>query len=183
MRLRTNAQAQEELLDVLDQARDGVRVPRSALKALREAEGMSQEQAASRAGMTQEALSRLETGARSLSADAARRLAPVFGASADELQTAHAISALKVAAAKGEIEPRAVLEAVESLAGALPDNDLDEQLSAALMDVLGSAVQTYNEAKPAEKPKASTKAATKSRRPEPTRNDLGIRKDKPYQGR
>lgn len=188
MRFKTNEQKRNELIEALEQgsgASAEKQVPLSALKNLREDAGLTQSALARRSGVIQEQVNRIEAHKRGMSQQTAAKLAPALGVSAAELVLGHTISSLKARAVAGRLSPSAMMEAIQSLDEALPDNEVGEELMQALMQVLSDAVAAYNDAEkpgnPGEPKKAATKSAGASAGQQGSRRTgTGIRKDKPY---
>lgn len=172
----------EALMDLLEGAGDPDSVPTSAVRDLRGRR--SQEEIALKAGLGQAYLSQIESGRRSLTKDVALKMAPALDVSADELLMAEEVSALQRQAVTGELDPRRVLDLILELAEQDEDDELAQDALDALLTVAKKSLATYQSGlreRREEQDVESAEVSTKSRKPEPTRDSLGRRLDKPHQ--
>ena len=151
-------------------------VPTSAIRSLRG--GRSQVAIAAKSGITQAALSMLESGDRPLTEKTAKTLAPALGVSAKELMVSETISSAQRLAARGKLDPRLLLDTVMEVANTMPDSKVSDDLIDAMISVLKQAMDTYQQTGGA----APAAVATKTDRKRPDRDGFGRRVHKPMQG-
>lgn len=182
MNFQTRTQKLKQLVAGVDSARG--KVPASSLKSIRGA--MSQRQLALKSGVAQPLISQIEAGDRSLTSDMAMRLAPALNVTGTELWIAERISQLNQVAQKEQLDVHSVLELVLQLAQAMPDSDVGEQLTEALLGVAKDAIElaedqamTPREGQPPE----ATLYSAKGQKPRPDRDSSGRRINKPHEPR
>lgn len=128
-------------------------VPTSALKAKREASGMSQHELARASGISQPVISRVEAGTTTLTAEAARRLDEALGTDARvgelPLKDAELLSSLKRRALAGELDAAKLESAALAMAATEPsDMRMRPAVDAAvraMLDVAEVAEKTWQE--------------------------------------
>jgi transcriptional regulator with XRE-family HTH domain len=178
---RVNFSSREKLIaDLIESTGSQGPPPDSAVRKLRGS--LTQQQVALKSGVPQGHISNIEAGVRPLTREVALKLAPVLDASADELETAETISVLYREAKTGRLDPMRVLEVILELDENMPDGDAADAATDALVQVLRTSLGSYQQERRIEKEEAEQGAeiSTKSLKPEPTRDGLGIRRDKPY---
>jgi transcriptional regulator with XRE-family HTH domain len=139
---KTKAQLLAEILEQPN-SRTGP-PPTSAVRDFRKARGLTQEQLARAAGITQVHVSDVERGRRRLTPKVAMKLARPLQTTPEDLQWAEYFSSLQRAAVKGTLDPHVLLETILKLSDALPESDVADNLMDALTDVLKKALQTYD---------------------------------------
>lgn len=164
----------QRLAEILEQPYEMGAPPESAIRDLRGRRG--QAEVAMKSGLSQQMISELERGTRHLTPEVAQKLAPALGVTASDLQTAEQASTLQRMALKGQLDPQRLLEAIQELAYSLPDSEVSDNLVDSLLEVLRKALETYDE-------QEETAVATKTKKPEGTRDASGRRRNKPYGGR
>lgn len=180
-------------------------VPDSALKSFREERGLSQHGLARASGVVQGSISKIESGAAPLTAEAASRLAPALGLDPASLEAAHAVGELRQLALKSEADELDVEQLVSSvlfLDERLPDDEPADELLGTLVELAEAGLGRYKE-----RPGVALKSAGRGRGPRdahgraiekrfgsskkgeeiegPRRDSQGKRRKKPYapQGR
>ncbi len=170
--------------------------PDSAVKSFRA--GQPQVEVAAKSGISQAMLSSIETGARQLSPEIARSLAPVLGAEPSQLLAAEGISRLKRMALKSQLDPHVLLEMVLYLDEQLPESQFVDDLLAAMLEALEGALAAHSQQhdeKPSaalksqsgrdiygrrtEKPSVALKTSSSEEPEGPRRDALGRRLNKP----
>ncbi len=130
-----------------------------------------------KAGITQQHLSDLERGRRSLTEDVASRLGPVLGVDADGLLGLDRLAALKNALSTPEGSgpgPEFLLRLLTFIEERLPEGPLKADLRA----VLAGAIREEMERIEAERPAVATK--TRKKKAKATRDAHGRRTDDPF---
>lgn len=170
--------------------------PRSALKAARNAAGLSQSELAREAGIAQTQYADIEGGRRNLTPAMAKRLAAAMksleptlavGAAGDltgptltgeNLEAAHLIGGVKRLAADDPdaLSAEVLVELIRWLDARLPETEGAGDLLDALLSLLDERVKAYREQRALEKP---AKVATKSAQRAPDRDAFGRRRNKP----
>lgn len=135
---------EEELNEYLRERGKFEHHPSSAIKALRSAAEMSQEELARRSGVGRSTIARMEAGDYSLSGALAERLAPVFYLDSAVLMTAEAMTETQRMAERGELSPLALLKAIEHLSEMLPDDEASENLITSLLHILKTTLERFD---------------------------------------
>jgi transcriptional regulator with XRE-family HTH domain len=133
----------------------------------------------------QQTISSVESGTSQLTLKTAERLAPVLGRDVDaaELCAFEDVARMRRLALKGAISPEQVLAVIQNLIAAAAEEDeesareIDGELTRALLSVLRLALRTYDGSSAVA---SVSSAATKSARPDGTRDSYGRRTSKPF---
>ena len=181
----------EELVDLIEEAlRQRAQVGPAPESTLRDLRGnMPLRQLALKSGIPHPVLSRYESGERPLTREAARKLAPVLGVTAEELWQAENVSGLRRLALKGELDPQVLLDALREVAFAIPDEQISERLVSEMLAILGEALESYAEMQKVRQEAADAEgqlkaqAALKSSSGRIARDNLGRVKNKPHDPR
>ncbi len=144
-------------------------VPEKPIRSLRGAR--PQEEIAMKSRVSQEQLSRLENGKRTLTPEIAERLATVFGKTSEELEVALALSRVRSMAAEGRI-----VDMEEYLRAMLSANEHLSDTSAA-NEIRAAMVEAFKEELESLKVRA---VSTKSRQVDGARDTFGRQRNKRY---
>jgi transcriptional regulator with XRE-family HTH domain len=121
------------LAEILEQPSTTRPPPTSALRDFRKALGVTQEQLARTAGITQVHVSDVERGRR-LTPKVAMKLAGPLQTTLEDLLWAEYFSSLQRAALKGTLDPHVLLETILKLSDALPESEVADNLVDALTE-------------------------------------------------